>query len=257
MPNIGPKGILRHIDDPTKSIVSSSEGTTVTWATSGDSSDTTIVRATAAGKGAHYTGALTTTDNNMIEFCSNNLYFAPQEGHCEAEIIVQFDVVAGLSFNFGFNDDVLETNNTLPMEFSAVTTIGPNATDATFVGFLIDTTDATDDCLHCVWADDGTATQTTSTGRVGGELIKMPGMTLTAAKWFYMKVELDDTGSGNSPRATFLAVDHNGHSEERTFETNLDREVPLCFYFAVENRAATAKNVYIRCPNWAQTMPNM
>lgn len=254
MPNIGPKGILRHIDDPAKTIVSATEGTTICWATSSDTSDTVIVRAVAAGKGVHYAGALHTTDENLIEFCSNNLYFAAQEGHCEVEMLLQLSVVSSAAINFGFNDDVLDASNSLPMYLST-TTLAANA--GSFIGFVLDPIDATNDCLHCAWVDDTNVGQTDSDVRVGGQLIKMPTMTMTAAKWLYMKVELDDRGSGNGARATFLAVDHTGKSEQRTFNTSIDRDVPLCFYFGAQNRAGVASNVYIRCPNWAQTIPNM
>ncbi len=254
MANIGPKGILRHIDDPVETIVSSTEGTTITWATSADSSDTAIVRAVAAGKGLHYAGALHTTNDNMIEFCSNNLYFAPQEGHCDVEILLQLDVVAGVAVNFGFNDDVLDASNSLPIEWSAATTIGANA--ASFIGLACDTTDATHDDFHCVWVDDSNMGQTDSDALIGGETIRLPNMKLIAGKWLYMKVGLDDRGSGNGARATFLVVDSNGRSLERVFNTSIDRDVPLCFYLGVENRVGTAKNVYIHSPNWSQTIPD-
>lgn len=254
MPNIGSKGILRHIDDPAITIASDTEGTTITWATSKDTSDASIARTVAAGKGLHYRGTLTTTDENMIEFCSNDKYFAVQEGHCEVEILLQFSVVSSAAFAFGFSDDVLDDSNSLPM-YLGTTTLAKNTDN--FIGFVLDPIDATYDCLHCAWVDDASVGQADSEGRVDGQLIKMPTMKMTAAKWMYLKVELDDRGSGNGARATFLAVDHTGHSEQRTFNTSVDRDVSLCYYFGAQNRAGVGTYVYIRCPNWAQTMPNM
>ena len=247
MANVGSKGILEHCDNPSSTIVSATEGSTVTWAVSSDTSDTAIVRAVAAGKGLHYAGATYATDDNMLEFCSNNLNFAGQEGHCEAEVLLQLDSVSNVAFNFGFNDDVLDASNSLPAEL-ATATWTTNA--ATFVGLVFDT-DATNDELHAMWVDDDTDAVTPLAD------LRFKGIAPTAGKWFYMKVELDDLGSGKGLRATFLAVDHNGKSVEKAFNTTVDRDCPLCFYLGVENRSASVHNVYIRKPNWKQTIPDM
>ncbi len=247
MANAGSNGIIRHIDNPCNTIVSATEGTTITWAVSSDTSDTAIVRAVAAGKGLHYAGATYATDDNMIEFCGNNLYFTAQEGHCEAEVLLQLDVVTNIAFNFGFNDDVLDSGNTLPAELATATW---TTTSTAFAGIVFDT-DATNDELHCMWVDGGTDTTTALAD------LRMNGMAPTAAKWLYMKVELDDRGSGNGARATFTACDHKGKSVSKTFNTTITRSTPLCFYLGVENRSASAHNVYIRCPNWAQTVTDM
>ena len=254
MPNIGPIGILRHMDDPQITVINTSSAAGKTWVSAGDSSDTPFVKAVAAGKGLHYAGALTTTDDQMVEFSGNNLQFAVQEGHCEVEILVQFSAVSELAFNFGFNDQVLETANSLPLEISTSDVISSNS--ASFIGFVYDV-DGTKDYLVCSWVDDSTIQQTDAGGRVDGELIRMDGMGVTAAKWLYLKVELDDRGSGSGARATFLAVDHTGRSQERTFNTTLDRDVPLAFYYGIENRGDAGMSMYIKLPNWAQTIPDM
>lgn len=255
MANIGPKGILRHIDNPAITILSDTAGAGKTWTTDSDASDADFARAVAVGKGLHYVGTLSANDNRMLEFCSNNLYFVVQEGHCEVEALVQFSAVDELAFNFGFNDEVLETGNTtLPMEINGSDVISANS--ASFVGFVYDI-DGTSDYLVCSWVDDSTIQQTDADGRVKGAKIKMSGMAPTAAKWLYLKVELDDRGSGNGARATFLAVDHTGLSMERTFNTTLDRDVPLCYYFGIENRGGTGMTVYTKHNNWAQTIPDM
>ncbi len=255
MANIGSKGILRHIDDPTITILSDTAGAGKTWITDSDGSDVDFARAVAVGKGLHYVGTLSANDNQMLELCSNNLIFAVQEGHCEVEALVQFSAVSELAFNFGFNDEVLETGSTsLPMEISTSDVISANS--ASFIGFVYDI-DGTSDYLVCSWVDDSTIQQTDADGRVSGELIKMHGMAPTSAKWLYVKVELDDRGSGSGARATFLAVDHNGRSMEKVFNTTLDRDVPLCYYFGIENRGSTGMTVYTKHNNWAQTIPNM
>jgi hypothetical protein len=248
MANAGSVGILVHDDDPSNAIVSATEGTTITWAVSSDTSDTAIVRAVAAGKGLHYAGATYATDDNMIEFCSNNLNFSGQSGHSEAEVLLQLSDVTNIAFNFGFNDDVLDGGNTLPVELSGTTW---TTTSSTFCGIVYDT-DATNDELHVMWVDDDVDSVTPIA------TLRMKGMAPTAGKWLYMKVELDDMGSSaGGVRATFLAVDHTGKSVEKTFNTTVDRDCPLCFYLGVENRSASAHNVYIRKPNWKQTIADM
>lgn len=253
MANIGPKGILRHMDDPSVTVMNASSAAGKTWVSAGDSGDTTFARAVAAGKGLHYKGILAATNANMLEFASNNLMFVAQEGHCEVEMLLQFSTVADIGFCFGFNDQILETANSVPM---AIGTTTVSANSASFVGFTFDT-DADNDVLHCTWVDDGNVGQTDANGRVQGELIKMSSIAPIASKWLYMRVELDDMGSGNKARATFLAVDHRGRSEERTFNTTLDRDVPLAYYLGVQNAAATLHSIYIHNCNWAQTIPDM
>ena len=255
MANIGPIGILRHIDNPSITIISDTKGAGKTWTTDSDGSDVDFAKAVAVGKGLHYVGTLSGNDNQMLELCSNNLIFVVQEGHCEVEALVQFSAVDELSFNFGFNDEILETgNDSLPMEISAYDVLTANS--ASFVGFVYDI-DGTSDYLVCSWVDDSTIQQTAADGRVNGTKIKMSGMTPTVAKWLYLKVELQDRGSGKGARATFLAVDHTGLSLERTFNTTLDRDVPLCYYFGIENRGGTGMTVYTKHNNWSQSIPDM
>ena len=257
MANIGEKGILRHIDDPSVTVIGA-DGSSVanmagqTWVSDADSSDTDFLRAVVAGKGLHYKGVLTTTDNNLIEFASAGLYFTAQEGHCEVEVMVQFEDASEHAFNFGFNDTVEDDN--LPIDLSG-TAFASTAT--AFCGFVYDGTDATNKDLHCFWVDDDSDVTTDSNGLVGGETLRMADMKPTDAKWLYLKVELQDRGSGNGARATFLAVDHTGFSMERTFNTSVDRDVPLCWHLAVENRSAVGGDIFLRNCNWSQTIPNM
>lgn len=252
MANMGPMGILKHIDDPSVDIVAAAAATTISWVSDCTSTGTDFKRAVAAGKGLHYAGANTAVDNELIEFCSNNKIFSPQEGHCAIEMLYQADNVTVPSFNFGFNDTVEDGN--LPIDASG-TTMAATATD--WIGFVYDGTDATNKDLHCAWVVDDTMKQTDMDGKVDGQVIRMSGMAPTAGKWFYMKVELDDEGSGNSPIATFLAVDHLGRSVEKRFDTNLTRSDTFCYHFATETRAATIVNHYLRGCNWEQTIPNM
>lgn len=247
MANVGSKGILRHIDDPSVTVIAAATAGGVTWVSDADTSDTDFVKAVAAGKGLHYAGALHATDNNMIEFCGNNLQFCGQEGHAAVEVLVQFDDVSDLAFNFGFNDEVEDSGNTLPIEL-ATATFTSNA--SAFVGFVYDD-DATNTDLHAFWVNGDSDTETAIAD------LRFTGMGLTAAKWLYLKVEIQDRGSGNGVRATLLAVDHNGRSMEKVFNTTVSRATPLCWHFTAENRAATAHNIYLRHCNWEQTVADM
>ncbi len=257
MASSGSLGTLRHIDNPSITVLNSSAAAGKTWVTAGDTYDTTFLRSVAAGKGLHYKGILHGTDNNLLEFAGNNLQFAGQEGHSEAEILIQFTTPSTLAFNFGFNDQVLETggSGSLPMEISSSDVLSANS--ASFVGFVYDVDSTTDD-LYCGWVDDSSVGQTVGATTLSpGGTIRMANMVPTASKWFYMKVGLQDRGSGYGVRATFLAVDHNGRSMERTFNTTLDRDVPLAYYLGIEARGTTTSNIYLHNCNWAQDVPNM
>jgi hypothetical protein len=244
MANVGSKGVVRYEETFAVDNIGAAAGDGIAWLVSSDTGDTAIARAVAAARGLHATGALAATDDNLIEFCSDQLHFYGQAGHNSAEILFQLDDVANVAFNFGLNDEVLETSNTLPVELSG-TTFTSNA--STFLGFVYDT-DATNDELHCFWVDDDNDTSTAISD------LRMIGMAPTNSKWLYMKVEMQDRGSGKGVRATFLAVDHNGKSVEKVFDTSVDRDAGLCFYLGVENRSASAHNVYFKFPAWEQTI---
>lgn len=251
MANMGPVGILKHIDDPSTDIVSSTAGATITWCTNTAGNATDFVRTVAAGKGVHYYGAMDAVSGSSSEFATNLLYFYPQEGHCAVEIIAQWSVISH-AFTFGFNDTVQDGN--LPIDCAA-TTMSATAGDGIY--FVYDGTDATNKDLHCAWVVDTVMKQTDMDGSVDGQAIRMSGMHPTAAKWFYMKLELDDQGSGTSPIATFLAVDHLGRSVEKRFETNLTRTDGFCYHFCAENTSAAVNYIYLRGCNYEQTIPNM
>lgn len=247
MANMGPTGIIRYEETFANDNINTSQANGIGWLTLVDATGTDFVRAVAAGKGLHCLGVNSANDDALVEFCGDTLMFAAQEGHCAVEILVQFSTVATMAFNFGFNDDSLDASNTLPCELNG-TTWTSNA--ATFVGFVYDT-DATNDNLHCFWVDGDSDTTTAVAD------LRMVGMAPTAAKWLYLRVELQDRGSGNGARATFLAVDHTGKSVEKVFDTSITRSTPLCFYFGQEERAALGRNVFIKAPAWEQSIANM
>ncbi len=259
MANIGSKGILRHIDDPQITVIGN-DGSSVanmagsTWVSdSANASHLDFSRAVAVGKGVHYFGVMqANNDDVVLEFASAGLYFTAQEGHCEVEILILFEDASVHAFTFGFNDTV--EGGVLPVDLSGT---GLVKASSNFCGFVYDGADATNPDLHCVWVDDDSIGLADADGRVDGQTIRMRSMSPTDAKWLYMKVELQDRGSGNGARATFLAVDHNGYSVERTFNTSLDRDVPLCYHLGVENRDGTGGDVFLKNCNWSQSIPNM
>jgi len=248
MGNVGSKGIVRYEETFAADNIGTSAGDGIAWLVTSDSGDTAIARAVAAGKGLHLTGATYATDNNRLEFLSDQLMFTGQEGHASVEIMLQFDVVTTLAFNFGFFDAVTGASNVIPAQLSGVTLAG-SAADG-FLGFVYDI-DATNDELHCTWENGGVVTTTALAD------LRMKGIAPTAAKWLYLKVEMQDRGSGKGVRATFLAVDHNGKSVEKVFNTSVDRDLPLNYYLGVENRGAAVHNVYIRGVAWEQTISDM
>ncbi len=252
MANAGSEGILRHIDDPSVTVIADASATGVTWVSDATGSATDFVKAVVAGKGLHYKGVMDAVDNSLLEFCSNDLIFYAQEGHCEVDTLIQFEDASEHSFNFGFNDTVEDGN--LPVDFSG-TTFTPTAT--AWVGFVFDGTDATNKDLHVYWVNAGSSDQTDSDGSVEGQAVRFAGIAPVDAQWLYLKVSLDDRGSGNGSRATFLAVTDQGISAEKVFNTNITRSTGLCYHLAIENRTATGGDVFLKHTNWAQTIPDM
>ena len=252
MANVGSVGIQKHIDNPANTIVSATAGTTVTWATGTPGSATDFVRAVAAGKPLHYFGVMDAVDNSGSEFACNNLHFSVQNGHCAVEIMIQFEDASEHAFCFGFNDTVQDTN--LPIDVTD-TTMAATATD--WIGFVYDGTDATNKDLHCAWVRTDVMGQTDMDGSVDGQSIRMSGLAPTNAKWLYMKVEMQDRGSGSGARATFMATDHTGKSAEKVFNTTIDRATPLCYHLYIENRTATGGDVFLVNTNWEQSIPDM
>ncbi len=245
MANTGSLGYIEMIEDFSLYNIGTTGTAGTRWTQSADSSDTAFVPAVAAGRGKHMAGALTTTDNNMIEFCGDTLWFYGQDGYNMIEVLFQVDDVADLAFNIGFNDDSLEAGNTLPVELAAAAW---TSTASTFVGLCYDV-DATNDDVHCMWVDDDTDSVESLAN------LRMQGISPVAGKWCMARIELQDTGSSGKLRATFT-FSCDGKTATKEFLTNVDRDCGLCLYTGFENRAATAHNVYIKYVKWGQTIPD-
>lgn len=250
MANAGSTGFYEHIDDPMTAIIDAAASADTTWVADSTNGATDWSRAVAAGKGLHYTSISDTTDNDMQEISSNLLIFTGQEGYSYMECLLQFNSVDDIAFNFGFHDTVEEVadGGTLPVELSGTTW---SSTGSTFLGFVFDV-DATNDDLHCFWVDDDNDTTTAIAD------LRMAGIHPTVNKWLYMRVEMQDRGSGNGVRATFTATDHTGKSATKEFNTTVDRECPLCYHLSFENRAnAAATTAYAKHLNYGQTTADM
>ena len=250
MANVGKTGIVRYEEkfiDPALigTGVQGLDGGTRTagWLQNIDTGDKAWARAFSAGRGIHLAGSLAATDNNMVEFCSDQLMFYGSTGFNAVDVMVQFDVATDIAFNFGFHDEVTEVSDTLPVELSTATFY---SSASTFLGFVFDI-DATNDELHCFWTDDDVDTVSTLPD------LRMRGFTLKANKWLYMRVEMEDRGSGTGVRATFHA-EQDGKTMEKTFNTTVDNDAALSWYFAAENRSAIAHNVYLKLPSWEQSI---
>lgn len=246
MANVGSKGIVRY-EETWATASLGAAGTGVGWLQTNDAG-TAFVRKVTAGKGLHLFGATSTGAANRHEFLSDEFIFTGQEGHSSVEILLQLDTVTNVSFNFGFFDAVTGANSILPASITTDTITG-QAADG-FLGIIYDT-NADNDELHCSWENGGVQTTTPIAD------LRMVGMAPTADKWLYMKVEMQDRGSGKGVRATFMAADHNGRSVEKVFNTSVDRDLPLGYYLGVINRTGVAREIYIKCPAWEQTIADM
>lgn len=249
MANVGSKGIVRYEENwATPNFATSAANPGVTWLYTKDTNDTAFVRAVVAGYGLHLYGVEHGTSADRMELLSDTLMFTGQEGYAAVEILVQFSSVANHSFFFGFNDAVTGPSNILPVSLST-TVFTNNAADGC-IGIVYDT-DADNDELHCYWANAATKTTTATSS------LRMTGLAPTAAKWLWMRVEMQDRGSGNGVRATFTASDHTGKSVSKEFNTSVDRDLPLNYYFGSIERSTTGRNIYIKQCAWETSIADM
>jgi len=255
MANVGDKGVVKYCDtfatvtlgtgliglDGGTNYSTTSYG--MAWVQSLDTGDTSFTITQDAARGRHVAGSLGTTDNDLIEFNGASTMFYGSCGFQAIEALVMFDVCTGLAFNFGFSDDVTEASATLPVECSA-TSFASSA--STYCGIVFDT-DATDNEPFAFWTDDDVDSTESY------QNLRMKGLSLTPSKWLWMRVELQDRGSGTGGRATFH-VAHDGKHVTKEFNTTVDNDAALCWYFGAENRNTTAKGVYIKLPSWEQSI---
>ncbi len=220
------KGTIRVWEEFDTDTIHTCVGNGVRWLVTLDNSGTLAPVANAGLVAASVTGAC---DNDMNEIWYKDLSFRAQDGFMSFEARVEnVTAVTGRALNVGFNDDVLDASNTLPVELSG-TTFTSNA--STFIGFVYDV-DATNDTWHAFMVDDcGDTTLAIATLNTGIAPVACTSQTL--------KVMVYDQEACNQTRADFFI------DGELVVEMALavDRDVLLTPGFAHENRAGCATTV--------------
>lgn len=167
-------------------------------------------------------------DNEMAEVDFGALYYRGQCGHMWMEARVAMRDASESAVNVGFNDDTLEGSNTLPVELST-TTFTANAT--TWIGFVYDA-DATNDNWHAFYVDDDTKAATPiatlNSGVAGAD-----------SRWYTLRIDVWDRGSGNQCRARWFVQDENGNRWEYVENATIDRDAALVPHVAIECRSGS------------------
>jgi len=254
MANVGKTGIVRYEETfAVDTIISGTLGTNIAvpangiaWLSCADTSDTSFVRAMSATKGLHIAGSLAATDDNKIELTGDQLMFYGQTGFNAIDVLLQADTASSLAFNFGLNSTVDPNYAGGTNLIVSLATATWYSTGSTFCGLVKDF-DATNDEVHCFWVDDDVDTTESLAN------LRMQGASFVANKWAYMRVEMQDRGSGSGVRATFH-YEQDGKTFEKVFNTSVDRDAGLCWYLGIQNRAAIARGVYVKLPSWEQSI---
>ena len=207
-------------------------GTTVAdgllWLNSSDTGNTAFA-IVADAQGPIAQAATDNTDNDMCEIAYHLLSWSVQNGelYMETRVKVVADVDS-VAFNVGFNDDVLEDSNTLPVELSG-TTWTTNA--STWVGIAYDI-DADNDNVHAMWVDDDADAVEAIAD------LRFNDITPVNDEWFGVGIRLSDRGAGRGVRAEFTVVEEStGKIAQKAFNTGVDRDVLLTPHIGFENRA--------------------
>lgn len=214
----------------------------IMWLNSSDGGNTAFA-IVADAQGPIVQGATDTTDDDMMEIAYHLLTWSVQHGelYMEARVKVSVGAVASVAVNVGFNDDVLDDSNTLPIELSG-TTFTANA--AEWVGVVFDA-DATNDDFHVAYIDD-TALPTESTAN-----LRMTGVAPVLDEWFGVAIRLTDAGSGNRAIAEIsVAEESTGKYAQKRLTATIDRDALLTPHIGFENRAGVAHTLeidYIYC----------
>jgi len=260
MANVGKTGVIKYTENfatinlgtglagiPAGSITSGQGTDTygLGWIQNICTGNTAFARTFSATKGLHWAGSLDATDNDRVEIMSDQLMFYAQAGFIAVDCLLQLDNAGSMEVAFGFNSTNTGSASTLPVELNTTTWA---STGSTFVG-LVDDFDATNFEWHCFWVDDDVDTTESLAN------LRMQGASLVADKWCYLRVELQDRGSGNGARATFH-VEQDGKTFEKVFNTTVDRDAGLCWYLGIQNKSATARGVFVTAPGWEYSIPD-
>lgn len=224
------KGTIRVMQEFDQDNIHTGSANGVSWHVTLDNSGTLAPVASAELQAASVTGG---ADNNMNELAYEYLSWRAQDGFMSAELRVDMTSITLAAVSFGFNDDVLEDSNTLPVELCG-TTFTSNA--GTFIGFIYDP-DATNDNWHAFMVDDcNDTTMAIACLNTGVAPVADTANTL--------KVVVYDQGACNQTRAEFYI---DGKLEVE-MASAIDRDILMTPHFGHENRvgcAATANLHYI------------
>lgn len=204
----------------------------IRWLNTSDGGNTAFA-IVAHNDGPVCQAATDATDNDMCELGYHLLTWSVQNGQLMMETRVRVSVggVDDIAINVGFNDDVLEDSNTLPVEL-ATATWTTNA--SSWAGIVYDA-DATNQDVHFMSVDDDNDLSTAIA------TLRFNGIAPVDNEWFGVNIQLNDAGSGNPAIATVTVVEEStGRSATKQFTTNLDRDVLLTPHIAFENRAGVA-----------------
>ena len=220
----------------------------ILWLNSSDGGNTAFA-IVADAQGPIVQGATDATDDDMVEIGYHLLAWSVQHGKLcmETRVKVSVGAVASVALNVGFNDDVLDDSNTLPVELATVTF---TSNSSTWIGVLFDP-DATNDDFHAFWVDDDSDTTTAIAD------LRMTGVAPVLNQWFGVEIELSanppatvaegEAGTaGGAVVATITVIQEStGIRATKRFTTSIDREALLTPHIAFENRAGVAHTVEI------------
>ena len=219
------KGTIRVWEEFDTDSIHTCVGNGVRWLVTLDNSGTLAPVANSGLVAASVTGG---ADNNMNEIWYKDLSFRAQDGFMSFEARIQPTSITLGAYNIGFNDDVLDASDTLPVELSG-TTFTSNA--ATFIGFVYDP-DATNDNWHVFMVcDDADTTVAIATLNTGIAPVACTSQTF--------KVMVYDQEACNQTRAEFY-IDGDLVLE---MPLAIDRDALLTPGFAHENRVGCADTV--------------
>ena len=228
-------GKVEVFDDFDADRIGTAAGNGIVWWNSSDCGATAFdANAGFAGEGTAR-GATDTTNTDMSELAHGQLMWLPQND-CGMEVRVQFDVITTLAFNVGFNDDVLDDSNTLPVELSTVTF---TTNSSTWVGLLYDV-DATNDDFHAMWVDD----DADSSSAIAD--LRYTGVAPVVASYGLYRVELFRGTSATAPAIANIHVIPDdtepgvGRLHSKRFTSTVDGAAPLTPHVGFENHGAAA-----------------
>ena len=250
MPGLVSRGYKELMEDWTGADnISTGVADGILWLNSSDGGDTAFA-IVADAQGPIVQGATDTDDNDMVEIGYHLLAWSVQHGKLcmETRMKVSVGAVASVALNIGFNDDVLEDSNTLPVELSG-TTFTSNS--ATWIGVLFDPDITDPNEFVAFWVDDDADTTTAIAD------LRMTSVAPVLNQWFGVEIELSanppatvaegEAGTaGGAVVATITVIQEStGIRATKRFTTSIDRNALLTPHIAFENRDAVAHTVEI------------